>query len=280
MTLPVLRTIEELRARRRDLVDVAFVPTMGALHRGHSSLIEQAATDHREVILSVFVNPLQFGSATDLLHYPRRLEADARLAEEAGATYLFAPSEEAMFPSGPPMVTVDPGPLGALLEGSSRPGHMAGVATIVTRLFGLVQPQVAYFGEKDFEQLTLIRRLVVDLGLGIEIVGMPIVREADGLALSSRNLRLDAIERSQATVLSRALRVGAAAVAQGCNSLAELEAVMAGVVAGESGVALDYATAREESTFALPSSFEAPLRLLIAATVGPVRLIDNVAVHR
>ena len=259
---------------------VGLVATMGALHDGHLSLIERAAAMCDEVVVSIFVNPLQFGNADDLRLYPRQLERDLDLAARAGASVVFAPSEQQMFPSGRPTITVDPGPYGALLEGAARPGHMRGVATIVTRLFNIARPDRAFFGEKDFEQLTLVRHLVADLGFGIEIIGMPIVRETDGLAMSSRNARLDDAERIQAGVLYRSIQHGAKVIEEGCADLEELEREMAAVVAREPGVTLDYATARMSSDLSVPVRLEGSLRLLIAATVGPARLIDNLAIER
>ncbi len=259
---------------------VGLVATMGALHDGHRSLIERAAATCDEVVVSIFVNPLQFGNADDLRHYPRQIERDLEIASQSGATVVFTPTEEEMFPSGPPAVTVDPGPYATLLEGGSRPGHMRGVATIVAKLFNITRPDRTFFGEKDFEQLTLVRHLVSDLGFGLEVIAMPIVREVDGLAMSSRNARLSEAERIQATVLHRALRRGARIIEEGCRDLGELEREMATVVAREPEVALDYATARMSDDLSVPIRLEGSLRLLIAATVGPVRLIDNLAVER
>ncbi len=277
-----LSRIEEMVQARAAFAErsrsVGLVATMGALHDGHRSLIECASELCDEVVVSIFVNPLQFGNADDLSRYPRQLDRDLELAESAGASVVFAPDEQQMFPLGRPAITVDPGPYGALLEGASRPGHLRGVATIVTRLFNIVRPDRAFFGEKDFEQLTLVRHLVADLGFGVEIVGMPIVREADGLAMSSRNARLNDAERIQARVLYQSIRRGAEVIAKGCVDLGELEREMAAVVAREPGVILDYATARVSSDLSVPSRLGGSLRLLIAATVGPVRLIDNLAV--
>jgi len=253
---------------------------MGALHEGHLSLIREAALRDDAVIVSIFVNPLQFGSLEDLAHYPRQLERDVGLATRAGATVIFAPSEVQMFPSGRPVISVDPGSYGELLEGSHRPGHMRGVATIVTKLLSLTRPDRAYFGEKDYEQLTLVRHLVDDLGLGVEIVGMPIVREADGLAMSSRNQRLNDHERGQATVLFRAITHGASVLGAGRDDLAAVEHEMAEVVSSEPEVILDYATVRRSSDLGVVNPLRGSLRILIAASVGPVRLIDNLALER
>ncbi len=282
--IPVLRTIDQLRSLRSEFAltarSVGFVPTMGALHAGHLSLISACAMGNDEVVVSIFVNPLQFGSPEDLVHYPRQLEADVQLAANAGATLIFAPDEEQMFPRGVPIVTVDPGALGVLLEGRARPGHMRGVATIVTKLLSVVGADRAYFGEKDFEQLTLVRHLALDLDLGVEIVGMPIVREDDGLAMSSRNQRLSADDRQHALVLFRALQRGREEVERGESDLQKIERIMGTVIDDEPGVTLDYAAVRSAVDLSAPTEPNEPLRLLVAATVGPVRLIDNLAIKR
>jgi len=275
--------IEEMMLARRTFAklsrSVGLVATMGALHDGHISLIERAAATSDEVVVSIFVNPLQFGNEDDFQLYPRQIEHDLELARKAGATVVFAPSEQQMFPLGRPSITVDPGPYGELLEGIARPGHMRGVATIVTKLFNIVRPERAFFGEKDFEQLTLVRHLVEDLGFCIEIIGMPIMREPDGLAMSSRNRRLSDSERIQARVLYRAITRGAQAIEEGCEDLGDLEREMAAVVASAPGVALDYATARQSNDLSVPVLLEGSLRLLIAADVGQVRLIDSLAIE-
>ncbi|HUY07715.1 MAG TPA: pantoate--beta-alanine ligase [Acidimicrobiales bacterium] len=278
-----LSAIDEMVLARRGFAEraqsVGLVATMGALHDGHLSLIARAARTSDEVVISIFVNPLQFANPDDFSHYPRQLERDLEIASNAGASVVFAPSEEQMFPFGRPLVTIDPGPYGALLEGASRPGHMRGVATIVTKLFNIVCPDRAFFGEKDFEQLILVRQLVRDLGLDIEVAAVPIVREADGLAMSSRNQRLNELERVQASVLYRAISRGAQVIDEGCDSLEDLEREMADVVAKEPGVVLDYATARMSDDLSVPTRLKGSLRLLIAAKVGPVRLIDNLAIE-
>ena len=208
--LVVARTRAEL-ARRRAAVPgrLALVPTMGALHEGHAELIRRAAALAGTVAVSIFVNPLQFGPAEDLDRYPRTPERDLALLAELGVALVFAPSAAEMYPAGRPAVTVEPGPLGNLLEGASRPGHFTGVLTVVTKLLNLVRPDVAVFGEKDYQQLALIRRTVADLELGVEIAGVPTVRDPDGLALSSRNRYLTPEQRRQALALPRALRAGA-----------------------------------------------------------------------
>jgi pantoate--beta-alanine ligase len=251
---------------------------MGSLHAGHLALIEAAAARCEVVVVSIFVNRMQFGSAEDFEHYPRDLAGDVERALAAGASLVFTPDEVEMLPGGTPVVTVDPGSYGTILEGRSRPGHFRGVATIVTKLLALIAPKQAFFGEKDYEQLTVIRRLVTDLGFPVDIVAVPTVRETDGLALSSRNLRLSAADRSKAPVLYQALQRGADYFARGGRATVEVEAIMAETVAAVPGVVLDYATARDALSLAPVERLDSAARLLIAAQIGPVRLIDNIAV--
>ncbi|HEY6746544.1 MAG TPA: pantoate--beta-alanine ligase [Mycobacteriales bacterium] len=247
---------------------VALVPTMGALHAGHVALVRHAATLADTVAVSIFVNPLQFGPGEDLDRYPRTLDADLDLLAREGVELVFAPNAAEMYPDGPPAVTVDPGPLGALLEGASRPGHFAGVLTVVTKLLGLVRPDVAVFGEKDYQQLALIRRTVADLELGVRVEGAPTVRDPDGLALSSRNRFLDAEQRTQALALSRALKAGAAAGAQGAGL------VLMAATEQLHGLDVDYLALRGVDLGPAPAA--GPARLLVAARVGTTRLIDNI----
>ncbi|GLW51482.1 pantothenate synthetase [Streptomyces sp. NBRC 14336] len=210
MTTTLLRTAAELAARART-GRRAVVMTMGALHEGHATLVRNAreiAGPDGEVVVTVFVNPLQFGAGEDLDRYPRTLDADLKLAEEAGASVVFAPSVDEVYPGGEPQVRISAGPMGERLEGASRPGHFDGVLTVVAKLLHLTRPDVALFGQKDAQQLALIRRMVRDLNFGIEIVGVPTVREDDGLALSSRNRYLSPAERRTALALSRALFAG------------------------------------------------------------------------
>ncbi len=246
---------------------VALVPTMGALHEGHLALVRAAAGHADAVLASIFVNPLQFGAGEDLDRYPRTPESDLAALAGKGVELVFAPSVEEMYPGGQPAVTVAPGPLGGLLEGASRPGHFAGVLTVVTKLFGLLRPDVAVFGDKDYQQLVLIRRAVADLELGVEVVGVPTVREPDGLALSSRNRYLSAADRERALALSRGLRAGVAAGAGGAG------AVLAAATAELAGVDVDYLALRGPDLGAAPAT--GPARLLVAARVGGTRLIDN-----
>jgi pantoate--beta-alanine ligase len=274
------------RARAAGRV-VGLVPTMGALHAGHTSLLARARAECDVVAVSIFVNPLQFGDPEDIAHYPRTLEGDLAVCTESGADLVFVPTVPEMYPSWPdaPSTTVSVRGVSEKWEGASRPGHFDGVATVVAKLFTIAGPCRAYFGLKDFQQLAVVRRMARELSLPVEVVGCPIVREADGLALSSRNVRLSPAEREAATVLARALEAGRAALAGGERSGAAVAAAMRAMVATEPLVALDYAvvvdadTLGEVATVADPgpkvSAGRGSLRLLIAAQVGPVRLIDN-----
>ena len=252
---------------------VGLVPTMGALHDGHAALVEHAVRFSQSVVVSIFVNPLQFGPSEDLATYPRTLPADLEMCERLGADVAWVPSVDDVYPGGEALVRVDPGPLGDVLEGAVRPGHFGGVLTVVAKLFGLVRPAAAFFGEKDYQQLTLIQRMVGDLELGVGVGAVPIVREPDGLALSSRNVYLSADERSRATVLSRALFAGQAAAPQGAMAVS---ATATATLAQQSGVAVDYLELRAPDLGEIPH--HGPARLLVAARVGSTRLIDNVAV--
>jgi pantoate--beta-alanine ligase len=269
--------LESVRAAGRR---VGLVPTMGALHAGHGALIERAAEECDVVAVTIFVNPLQFNMAADLTNYPRTFEADLALCDAAGVAVVFAPAVEEMYPSWPepPAVTVSVSGVSEPLEGASRPGHFDGVSTIVAALFGAAGPCRAYFGEKDFQQLCVVRQLAAALAPGVEVVGCPTVREDDGLALSSRNVRLGAEERKAALVLSRALARGQQALAAGVAPV-EVDALMADVVATEPRARLHYACCVDPATMGAP---EGPvvgqeLRLVIAASFGEVRLIDNSA---
>jgi pantoate--beta-alanine ligase len=250
---------------------------MGALHAGHAELVATArrnVTADDAVVVSIFVNPLQFAPGEDLDRYPRTFDADLEVCAEQGADLVFAPSGEEVYPGGDPQVTVEPGPLGADLEGASRPGHFRGVLTVVAKLFGLVDPDVAVFGEKDYQQLVLVRRMVDDLCMSVDVIGAETVREPNGLALSSRNDYLSGEERMVAGVLSSALRAGAVAGSRGEGAV--LTAAHA-VLASQFGVQLDYLALRAPDLQPPPDSGEA--RLLVAARVGTTRLLDNIAVH-
>jgi pantoate--beta-alanine ligase len=272
-------TLDEARAAGRV---VGLVPTMGALHQGHTSLLERARAECDVVAVSIFVNPLQFGDPEDIARYPRTLERDLRVCADAGADVVFVPSVEEMYPSWPsaPSTTVSVRGVSDAWEGASRPGHFDGVATVVAKLFTTAGPCRAYFGLKDFQQLAVVRRMARELSLPVEVIGCPIVREPDGLALSSRNVRLSATERRAAT-LSQALAAGRAALATGAPSGAAVTRAMRAVIDAEPLVHLDYAVVVDADTLeevATPGDRdEASLRLLIAAQVGPVRLIDNSA---
>jgi pantoate--beta-alanine ligase len=272
---------EILEVARRTGRTVGLVPTMGALHRGHESLIEQAAGECDEVVVTIFVNPLQFGDPGDLERYPRNEAADLEVCARTGATRVFVPSVVEMYPTWPtpPLTTVSVARLGTRWEGASRPGHFDGVATVVAKLFALAGPCRAYFGEKDFQQLAVLRAMVADLWLPVEIVGCPTVRDADGLALSSRNVRLDDDQRAVAPVLARALAAGGRAVRSGVSSPAQAGALMAAVCAQEPLIELDYAVVVDPVRLEVPETLESgsEYRLLIAATLGGVRLIDNSA---
>jgi pantoate--beta-alanine ligase len=256
---------------------VALVPTMGALHAGHAALVDEARSrvaPEDAVVVSIFVNPMQFGPGEDLDRYPRSLDADLEVCHEHGADVVFAPSVDEVYPGGDPQVTVEPGPLGSVLEGASRPGHYRGVLTVVAKLFGLVRPDLAVFGQKDYQQLVLIRRMAADLCLGVEVVGAATVREDSGLALSSRNAYLDPGQKRRALALSRALRAGAEAGPAGAERvLAEAAAVLHRA----EGVDVDYLALTDPALGDPPASGEA--RLLVAARVGSNRLIDNIEIH-
>jgi pantoate--beta-alanine ligase len=273
-----MTTPADLRADARDRAGRrAVVMTMGALHEGHAELMRAARRlvgAEGVVIATVFVNPTQFAAGEDFDRYPRSLEPDVDLAGEAGADIVFAPDAVDVY--GPARgfaddsVTVDAGPLGEILEGSSRPGHFRGVLTVVAKLMGMTRPDVALFGEKDFQQLVLIRRMARDLSMPVEIVGVPTVREQDGLARSSRNRYLAEAERATARAVPQALAAAAAAAAQGAEA-----AVRAGrsVIAATPGIDLDYLVVTDPELGPAPVRGEA--RILIAAKVGATRLIDN-----
>ncbi len=270
----LVAALDETRARGGR---VALVPTMGALHAGHAALVDEASSrvdPGDAVVVSIFVNPLQFGPGEDLDRYPRTFEADLDVCREHGADVVFAPSVEEVYPGGDPQVTVEPGPLGAVLEGATRPGHYRGVLTVVAKLFGLVRPDLAVFGQKDYQQLVLIRRMAADLCMGVDVVGAATVREDSGLALSSRNAYLDADQKRLALALSRALRAGADAGPRGVERvLADATAVLDAA----EGVDLDYLALTGPGLEEAPEHGEA--RLLVAARVGPTRLIDNIEIH-
>ncbi len=258
---------------------VGFVPTMGALHDGHASLM-RVARDHvadGPVVASIFVNPLQFGAGEDLDRYPRTLDADLEVCGRQGVDVVFAPSVDEVYPGGEPQVTVDPGPVATLLEGRIRPGHFRGVLTVVAKLFGLVRPDVAVFGQKDYQQLVLIRRLVADLCLPVQVVGAETEREDDGLALSSRNRYLDPERRFQAAALHRTLQAARLAAPDGLD--AALDAARAELRSAD-GVDLDYLEITDPDLGELPDVVPPGTegRILVAARLGGTRLIDNLPI--
>ncbi|MBC8365488.1 MAG: pantoate--beta-alanine ligase [Actinobacteria bacterium] len=277
----VFETVAGVQARldavRATGASVGFVPTMGYLHEGHASLIDAAVAADDLTVVSIFVNPLQFAPDEDLTEYPRDFEADLACCGEHGADLVFHPSVSEVYPegAGEPVVV---GAVGGPLEGASRPSHFAGVATVVSRLFRIIGCCRAYLGEKDFQQMAVVRRMAADLGLPVEVVGCPIVREADGLALSSRNVYLEPGERRQAPVLHRALLAGAEALATGVVDPGVVVAVMEAVLNEAPDLVLDYAAVVDPDTFVVPEGIAGGtrIRLLVAGRLGHTRLIDNV----
>jgi pantoate--beta-alanine ligase len=276
----IVRDLETLREAlaelRQDGGAIAFVPTMGALHAGHMALVEEARRRAPHVVASIFVNPTQFGPNEDLSRYPRREAGDAQMLEAAGVDILWAPDVATMYPHGPE-ITVQAGPLGDLLDGAARPGHFDGVATVVARLFDQVRPDVALFGEKDYQQLLVIRAMTAARALPVETIGIPTQRDADGLALSSRNLYLTEEERRAARALPRALGEAAAAV-QGGGDVAEALAAARDKLTKAGFEPIDYVELRDAETLAPMAALDRPARLLAAARIGQTRLIDNLPV--
>jgi pantoate--beta-alanine ligase len=274
--MKLVRTIEgvrgELATARRAGRSVALVPTMGAFHAGHEALMHAARDSSDVVVVSLFVNPAQFDQPSDLAAYPRVEGEDARIAERAGTDIVFAPSAEEMYPAGF-STSVSVRGLADVLEGAHRPGHFAGVTTVVCKLLNIVAPDVAWFGRKDAQQLLIVRRLVADLDLPVEIAALDTVRAPDGLALSSRNRRLSADERRRALAVPRALAVAAAAIGDGEHDPASVE--RAGRQAAGTDVGIEYLAVVDPDTLTVPDTIEGPVLVAIAAHVGGVRLIDN-----
>lgn len=279
--IPMVERVSELRAAldaaRRDGGSVGLVPTMGYLHEGHQSLVTRSVSENDLTVVSIFVNPLQFAEGEDYGTYPRDLDRDREKCAAAGAGLIFAPPAEEMYPQTPVTAVTVKG-INALLEGRFRPTHFDGVTTVVAKLFALLGPGRAYFGEKDYQQLAIIRRMTADLSFPVEVVGCPTFREPDGLAMSSRNVYLEPDERPAATVLWRSLQAGREAVVQGSRDPDEVEAVMAAVLAAEPKASPDYATVVDAATLDRPDVLDGELRLLVAAHLGRARLIDNVGV--
>lgn len=265
--------------RKGDRGSVALVPTMGYLHEGHLDLISAARRSSDTVVVSLFVNPLQFNDQTDLAGYPQDPDRDAALADEAGADLLFAPAIEEMY-AEQPSTSVTVAGVGELMEGDHRPGHFDGVAIVVTKLLAGTQPDRAYFGRKDAQQLVLVTRLGADLSFPVEIIGRPTIRERDGLALSSRNIYLSEAERSAALSLSAGLAVAAAAVEEGQTEAATLEEIAGAVVNAEPGAHLEYVTLASQADASALPTLEVPAFLAVAARVGATRLMDTVHIDR
>ncbi len=284
---PVLaRTRAELAAGRADMDSrtgpVVLVPTMGALHAGHERLLRAARTlagPRGSVIVSIFVNPLQFGPNEDLDRYPRTLDEDLAMCTREGVRLVFAPSVAEMYPGGQPEVTVDPGPVGQLFEGEFRPGFFGGVLTVVLKLLHLTRPAIAVFGQKDAQQLALVRRMVTDTNLDVVIEPVPTVRDADGLATSSRNRYLSAADRAVALTLPRALRAGQARGDEGFGDAAAVLSAARDVFRAEPALAVDYVAVVDPGTFGSAETLQAgPALLVAAARAGRTRLIDNMPV--
>ncbi|HEX8829575.1 MAG TPA: pantoate--beta-alanine ligase [Longimicrobium sp.] len=276
--MPVARTTAEVReavrAARRAGRTVGLVPTMGYLHEGHLSLLDEARARADVVMMSIFVNPLQFGPAEDLDRYPRDLERDLELAGTRGTDLVFAPSAAEMYPHGEPAVQVVPGALAERLCGATRPGHFRGVLTVVAKLFGIFQPDVAVFGQKDYQQAALIRRMVDDLDIPVRVEVAPIVREADGLAMSSRNVYLSAPDRESALALHRGLERARALYGAGEGSAAALRAALWSEMSVP-GVEPEYAEVVDPRTLEPVEKAVGGAVLAVAARVGRTRLIDN-----
>ena len=277
--MQTIRDLQALReavaAFRADGATIALVPTMGALHAGHMALIEAARRPGTKVIASIFVNPKQFGPNEDLARYPRREAADARLLAEGGCDLLWMPSVEVMYPQGF-ATNVSVSGVSDGFDGAARPGHFDGVATVVTKLFNQTGADVAYFGEKDYQQLAVIRRFVADLDMALEIVGVPTQRDDDGLALSSRNIYLEDEQRAKAIALPRALGVAARAIGRGDDPETALAEARAALTAA--GFTVDYVALADAETLVESPAADRPRRLLAAARMGTTRLIDNVAI--
>jgi pantoate--beta-alanine ligase len=275
-TAPVVaHTREELKAAREALSsrDVAVVMTMGALHDGHAQLIRAARQRHDHVVVTIFLNPLQFGPKEDLSRYPRTFDADMQICTTAEVDVVFAPTPDVVYPDGDPGVRVSAGPLGEVLEGASRPGHFDGVLTVVGQLFHLTAARSAYFGQKDAQQLLLIRRMVRDLDFPVDVVSVPTVREGDGLAMSSRNMYLTASDREVALCLSRALRAGGEAATFGPSAIRRAARE---VLVEEPLALVDYLVLVHPQTLAdVPEWYRGEALLAVAARVGTTRLIDN-----
>ena len=271
-TIAALR--EKLAARRRDGQAIGFVPTMGYLHQGHLSLVSHSKSENDVTVVSIFVNPLQFGKNEDLEKYPRDLDRDAALLRQAGVDYLFAPSASEMYPE-PMQTVVDLPKLGSELEGEARPGHFAGVATVVTKLFNIVQPDAAYFGEKDYQQVTIIQKMVEDLAQPVRIVPISTVREADGLACSSRNVYLSKDERAAAVIVPKALAEAERLLRTGLRDVATLENRLKDFISTEPLAKPEVVAIRDPRTLATIETVTGPALVLLYVHFGKTKLLDN-----
>ena len=277
--MQIVRESKDLDSVRSEWGDfrVALVPTMGALHAGHLALVDRAKELAERVAVSIFVNPLQFDDKADLARYPRQEAADLAKLREAGCDLVWLPSPAELYPDGF-ATAISVAGVSALWEGEHRPGHFDGVATVVAKLFVEVAPDIALFGEKDFQQLAVIRRMTADLGLGVEIIGVPTVRDDDGLALSSRNALLSADERGRAVALPRALEAARNAIREGAEVADVLRTAKQSLI--DAGfLKIDYLALIDEGTLEPLDGFREPARLIVAATIGSIRLIDNLAVE-
>ena len=277
--MQIVRESKDLDSVRSEWGDfrVALVPTMGALHAGHLALVDRAKELAERVAVSIFVNPLQFNDKADLARYPRQEAADLAKLREAGCDLVWLPSPAELYPDGF-ATAISVAGVSALWEGEHRPGHFDGVATVVAKLFVEVAPDIALFGEKDFQQLAVIRRMTADLGLGVEIIGVPTVRDDDGLALSSRNALLSADERGRAVALPRALEAARNAIREGAEVADVLRTAKQSLI--DAGfLKIDYLALIDEGTLEPLDGFREPARLIVAATIGSIRLIDNLAVE-
>lgn len=271
-TIAALR--QKLAPRRRAGQTIGFVPTMGYLHQGHMSLVGRAKSENDVTVVSIFVNPLQFGKNEDLEKYPRDLARDSAMLEDAGVDYLFAPGVEDMYPE-PMQTVVDLPKLGSELEGEARPGHFAGVATVVTKLFNIVQPDAAYFGEKDFQQVTIIQKMVEDLAQPVRVVPVATVREADGLACSSRNVYLSAAERAAAVIVPKALAEAERLLLTGLRDVATLESKLIEFIRTEPLAEPEVVAIRDPRTLARIETVNATALVLLYVRFGKTKLLDN-----
>lgn len=276
--MDIIKTVSEMVQRvasaRAAGETISFVPTMGFLHQGHLSLLEEGRKRGDLLVLSIFVNPTQFGQGEDFEDYPRDLQQDSTLAQQAGVDVIFAPAAAEMYPSGY-ATYVDVEGITETLCGASRPGHFRGVCTVVSKLFNIIQPQVAIFGNKDFQQLAVIKRMVLDLNMAVEIIGMPIFREADGLAMSSRNVYLNPDQRRQALVLSQSLAQAQQLIAEGKTDCAEIIEPLKNSIQQQPDARIDYVQICHQLTLQEQTSIDADSVLLLAVYIGKTRLIDN-----